>query len=241
MLVEKNNRKELWSQGKNSKGMLGQGNGKTSSDKFEPLDYDKEQIQFVKAGIFSNFGLAVTDKGELYAWGSNEYGQLGLESNDNVFSPTEIPFFKDYYIHDFAVGLVHSLIDVSPRADMNKRQLFTIGKVRGYSNLDQNANKIAHLKQFDDSNYSWIQCGNNTTLIGYNADDENTDYKCAHKEYTCEVTNQSPIMGTMHFWKSVSVYSHRLLTFNYRKINGIMCLKMATSKCNKKIVSRYCQ
>lgn len=177
MLVKKNNRMELWSQGRNEKGMLGQGNGKTSSDKFEPMEYDKEQIQFVKAGVFNNFGLAVTDKGELYSWGSNEYGQLGMEDGSNLYSPTEIPFFKDYYVHDFSVGLVHSLIVASPRTDMDKRQFFTTGRVRGYDGLNPNASHIAHLNQFDDTDHAWIHCGNNTTLIGYNANDQNEAYK----------------------------------------------------------------
>lgn len=45
--------------------------------------------------------MAVTDKGELYGWGSNTNKQLAMTNTQNYYSPTEIPFFKDYYVHDF--------------------------------------------------------------------------------------------------------------------------------------------
>ena len=65
MLLKNDDRLELWSQGKHKEAMLGQGLMIKTSDSFSPLEYDKQQIQFVKAEILIDFGFAVTDKGNI--------------------------------------------------------------------------------------------------------------------------------------------------------------------------------
>ena len=35
--------------------------------------------------------LALTDTGELYSWGANSYGQLGLDTTLNTSTPTLVP------------------------------------------------------------------------------------------------------------------------------------------------------
>ena len=204
MIVKNNDKTELWSKGRSSEGMLGQGNDKTESREFAPLDYDKENITFTKVQLFFNIALAVTDKGELYGWGYNEDRQLGMSDRSKFYSPTEIPFFKDYYVHDFSVGKRHALIKASPRTDMNVTKMFHTGRITGFNGLDANGDGIAHLKQFDNMNISCFEAGSFTSLINIAYDPNSYNAKSVHEGYTCEVTQQSPITGTMHFWKSVS-------------------------------------
>ena len=52
MVVKNNDKTELWSKGKSREGMLGQGNDKTESSEFAPLDYDKDNITFTKVQLF---------------------------------------------------------------------------------------------------------------------------------------------------------------------------------------------
>jgi hypothetical protein len=66
MFVENKGKLELWSAGMSTLSVTGQGKGKIESETFAPLDYDKEKITFKQASMYSNFAMAVTDKGELY-------------------------------------------------------------------------------------------------------------------------------------------------------------------------------
>ena len=128
MLVKNKDKLELWSAGRSRAGLLGQGKAKTESSEFKPMNYDRENINFSQADFKYLFGYAVTDKGELYAWGENDYSQCGISSNEsNIYEPTPIPFFKDYYVHDFSVGQRHAIVCASPKNDENLRKLFIVG------------------------------------------------------------------------------------------------------------------
>ena len=96
----------------------------------------KTTLHSLKSNSFYNIALAVTDKGELYGWGYNEDIQLGMSGKPKFYSPTEIPFFKDYYVHDFSVGNRHALIKASPRTDMNVTKMFHTGRITGFNDLD---------------------------------------------------------------------------------------------------------
>ena len=52
---------------------------------------------------------AVTDKGEVYAWGRNEKGQLGLGDTKDRKVPTLIKDLTGHKISKVAVGRNHSL------------------------------------------------------------------------------------------------------------------------------------
>jgi hypothetical protein len=150
MMVDNNGKTELWSGGENQRGLLGQGDGKSESKKFAPMNYDKEKITFVDASIKYNFGLALTDKGELYGWGNNEYKCLGMSDTKNYFSPVEIPFFKDYYVHSFSCGDRHALVIASKRSERDKKILFSLGDIAGISTDGKTDEGILHIKQYDE-------------------------------------------------------------------------------------------
>lgn len=57
----------------------------------------------------SHLGI-LTEKGEVYAWGSNHYGQLGNgEAMSRVMMPQPISFFAGMNIIDIASGTFHML------------------------------------------------------------------------------------------------------------------------------------
>eukprot|EP01132_Coremiostelium_polycephalum_P007896 gene7896-9715_t len=57
----------------------------------KPTKINSDQL-FVNIYSGSDFNLALTDKGELYSWGCNEMGQLGIGSSNNncIINPTKI-------------------------------------------------------------------------------------------------------------------------------------------------------
>lgn len=151
MFVENNGKSELWSAGYTNYGLLGQGEGKNESKKWAPLNYDKDTIHFVDASIRYYAGMARTDDGRLFAWGSNNSGQIGLPERKYYYSPVEIPFFKDYYTHEFSCGDYHAMICASPLNHMEKKQIFLMGDIKGLNDTSgKNADGIYHFKKFDD-------------------------------------------------------------------------------------------
>ena len=65
---------------------------------------------------------------------------------------------------------------------------------------DQN---IFPLDIFENEEFDMLECGNDTSFVIYNKSQEYVP-QCVHEGYTCEITQQSPIIGTMHFWNDVS-------------------------------------
>lgn len=157
MFVDNNGRSELWSAGENYSGLLGQGDQCNQSKKFAPMDYDKENITFSKASIRYSFGLALTDKGVLYGWGANTNHQISLADTEMFFSPTKMDYFNNYYVHDFAVGLKHALVQASPNNDLTKKQLFVIGDYKTVLNkYDVTPEGMASSKELTSSRITWF-------------------------------------------------------------------------------------
>ena len=74
---------------------------------------DEETLVAVRAGSFHSF--AITDKGVLYAWGWNIFGQLGvgiLSTNPTVPSPLAVESLESagQFVVDAAGGYSHSLV-----------------------------------------------------------------------------------------------------------------------------------
>ena len=89
-LAVKNNG-ELYAWGKNNNGVLGDG---TRNDRNTPtrIGTSSDWVQVSTAGSnLYGHSLAVNTKGELYAWGKNDYGQLGVGDNTTTkLSPTRV-------------------------------------------------------------------------------------------------------------------------------------------------------
>ena len=90
--------------GNNQYGQLGTG-FQTHSDRPIPLPFFIEphtHIRQIACG--ANHSLALTTHGQMYAWGDNSYGQLGLSRTENSRTPLPIKSLATSFIQSIAVG-----------------------------------------------------------------------------------------------------------------------------------------
>ena len=79
---------ELWAWGKASFGVLGQGN---TVDQSSPVQIAGEIWSSVAPnGNFQPCSMAIKSDGTLWAWGKNNYGQLGQGNTTNYSSPVQV-------------------------------------------------------------------------------------------------------------------------------------------------------
>ncbi|WP_027390899.1 LamG-like jellyroll fold domain-containing protein [Chrysiogenes arsenatis] len=83
-----NDNGELLSMGKNLSGQLGLGT--TSSHTVPTMIMDAPSGTAVAIAAGLNHSLAIANDGTIYAWGDNQYGQLGLGDTNNRVSPTVV-------------------------------------------------------------------------------------------------------------------------------------------------------
>jgi len=74
--------------------------------------FTQQKIRQVSVGV--RFCLILLQNGQLFSWGYNEYGQLGLGHHNNVNTPQRISFFSNIKISKIYCGSLSSfiLIDV---------------------------------------------------------------------------------------------------------------------------------
>ena len=80
----------LYMWGHNSNGELGDG---TTADQSIPVNImDSIMSVNLSGSMWGNFSAAITTDGELYMWGSNNYGQLGNGTSENSLVPVKVNF-----------------------------------------------------------------------------------------------------------------------------------------------------
>ncbi|CAG8542011.1 19015_t:CDS:2, partial [Gigaspora rosea] len=79
-------------------------------DGLNPEKIGVKGIEKIFAGAYHSF--AVAEKGTVYAWGMNNYGQCGIETRDEfITQPIKVDFFKDKpKVRQIAAGEHHSLV-----------------------------------------------------------------------------------------------------------------------------------
>ena len=82
----------VWSWGQNNDGELGLGNT-TEYDEPQQITDITEKITDVKTGYYHS--IALTEKGEVYTWGYNGYGQLGNGTSENSTTPVKVTGLKN--------------------------------------------------------------------------------------------------------------------------------------------------
>jgi alpha-tubulin suppressor-like RCC1 family protein len=96
---------EVYAWGGNEKGQLGLGDAK---DRRRPTKVPGlARVKSIAVGGGLIFALALTESGEVYAWGQNERGQLGLGDREDRLTPTKVPGLTG--IKAIAAGHSHSL------------------------------------------------------------------------------------------------------------------------------------
>ncbi len=102
----------LWAVGQNDNGVLGLGSASVGADIVIPTLVDPD-LRFAKVEMSNttsySFAVGITETGELYAWGSNNYGSIGVGSTSAVDypEPTRVGTESDWA--DIAVGGSHVL------------------------------------------------------------------------------------------------------------------------------------
>ena len=113
------NDKSLWAWGSNESGQLGRDDIEGGSD--TPLLIDNAQLWvFVAAGLSHSLGLA-NREGNVYAWGCNESGQLGIgDGFQDTFEPTEVNSnWEGWTPVSVAAGGSHSIVLANQGEDYN--------------------------------------------------------------------------------------------------------------------------
>mmetsp|Transcript_62014 Transcript_62014/g.134478 ORF Transcript_62014/g.134478 Transcript_62014/m.134478 type:complete len:435 (+) Transcript_62014:53-1357(+) len=118
---------QLYSAGKGDFGRLGRGDTRDAVE-FEEVEYfsqsndsvlaPDEETEIIKVGAGNNFSAALSRSGELWVWGRNDYGQLGLgeEAMGDMYSAERYPRLvrslpvEGHRIADFSCGEHHLVV-----------------------------------------------------------------------------------------------------------------------------------
>jgi alpha-tubulin suppressor-like RCC1 family protein len=161
--ITNENKVYIW--GFNNFGQLGDG---TCDDCFIPHllnELKDENLSDVCCG--DRHSLALTSNGKVYAWGSNKFGQIGNECEDEYqLKPIKIEKFEEKTIVAISCGYYHSL------ALTENGRVYSWGdnkfKQLGFGNII--ASNVPKLIKIKDSNKSKvivkrIKCGSNYSLM----------------------------------------------------------------------------
>jgi RCC1 and BTB domain-containing protein len=112
----------------------------------------------VKVACGGYFTLVLTEEGQVYSFGQNNHGQLGLGNTQNVASPTPITELED--IIDLAAGACHALLlnDEGKIFGMGQGNLFQNGSLASLST----PHEILSLRN---ANVNNISCGSNHCFV----------------------------------------------------------------------------
>jgi len=101
--------REIYAFGENSDGQLGLGHNQPV---FAPtlLTFFQGQLLIKEISCGRNSTMALVDSGQLYVWGLNNYGQLGIACDGIVLIPEPLTFFDGMKIKSFSMGVDFILV-----------------------------------------------------------------------------------------------------------------------------------
>ncbi|XP_078595425.1 uncharacterized protein LOC144872787 isoform X2 [Branchiostoma floridae x Branchiostoma japonicum] len=101
----------VYTWGKPHQGRLGHGQLLGDSGYVPPMRVETlsmQRVQVIAVACGQDHTLALCDNGQVYAWGSSTYGQLGLGDWDRQTHPTLVTQLKDVFCVAVATGQYHS-------------------------------------------------------------------------------------------------------------------------------------
>ena len=149
----------LWGWGDNSTGVLGQSSGSITS----PVQIQlPDQVLSVSVSAGANHILAIGSDGNVYAWGNNEFGQLGTGNTTSISTPTVITGLRDKHIVSVSAGNCFSLAldengNVYSFGKNNKGQL-------GYASATEFSATPARIEALDGVTLSQISAGDASAI-----------------------------------------------------------------------------
>ena len=100
----------LFGIGNNSFGQLGIGRNNDYIQRFKPIKFEKLKERFVNVVCGSFYTMLLTNSAEVFGFGQNNHGQLGVDSNGaDVCEPVYIESLKGIPICELAAGSYHTL------------------------------------------------------------------------------------------------------------------------------------
>ena len=174
--------------------------------------------------------MAITQEGQLYGWGCNIQHRMGLKKEGDKFKPAHITYFKEFIFEKVACGVSHSLAIASPKKNLEKRMVFSLGKEKSiysrYGITEEESkdteNFVSHLDAFDHLTPYFIAAGNKTIFVCVRGEKLPSSSIGVHEDLKCEVTGQSPIVGTLHFYKDEEKKLHCYSEEGYLKVKDTL-------------------
>lgn len=132
----------LWCWGDNTYGQLGDG---TTDHSSSPVVVDDDQFdgEIAAVEVGEEHSCASTDAGELYCWGRNNHGQLGVGSDvEESSEPLVIENLADFEVVDLAVGEDHTCalgsVDIAVNGGGADKTIYCWGRnINGQTGYDE--------------------------------------------------------------------------------------------------------
>jgi len=97
---------EIYCWGQNGYGQLGLGHTNTITIPARHVGFNTNRIKIVTGQECS---FAISPRGDLFAWGRNDYGQLGLGHKVDVLKPEKVIFDTRRKVLNVAIGKFHTV------------------------------------------------------------------------------------------------------------------------------------
>ena len=162
---------EVYSFGRNKNGELGIGN--TEESYYSPqLISSLKDVEFIESGGYHTF--CKTLNNEVFCWGDNKYGQLGLENRDKQNTPILCSSLSNEEVVDIKCGNLFTIVltsngDVFSCGNNYKGQL---GRITddSYSSVFQKIENLPEITRIEcgDHHPMYIDINNNFYVVGYN-------------------------------------------------------------------------
>ena len=103
-----NNKNELFGFGCNVDGQIGCGNNSDQLIPIKIMGFNNEKIVGISCG--GAHTLALTESGNVFSWGWNSLGQLGINNKTNQNIPIKVNLSNGVIIKSISCGYEHSLL-----------------------------------------------------------------------------------------------------------------------------------